>query len=639
MEAALNGRSVMITAGKDPETGKTLVDQEATKDANGKIKQIKQAFAAWIWEDDERKDRLHRYYNDNMNNIVKTVYDGSHLTFPGLNPAIKLRDAQKNFVWQVVTTGKGLAGHEVGYGKTLSMVCAAMELRRLGLAKKPAIACLKSNIEQITKEAMRAYPGARIISTANLFTAGERQKAIARIAAGDYDLVLLTHDHLNLMKMKPETIKANLNREIADLEGSIISAKRQDPSGKSDIVKSLEKAKERLEAQIMAAVNAKNKDDTVFFEDSGIDHLMVDEAHYFKTLPCYTHTPNIKGVPTGRSQRATNMLMRTRWLMEHNNGRGVVFATGTPVANTMAELYNMQRYLQPEELEQRGISSFDDWKNAFTEVDTKIEKKTNGQYGPVTRMRNFVNIPELMGIAGQMLDIQRIETLPHGVIVRPNRHDSAVAAPETPAMKALMKSLEERSKAIAAAGRKAEKGADNMLVVCTDGRKGSIDMRLLDPNAPDDPTSKLNMCIDKVLEIYHNDPSRVVGGEGRPQGTQLIFSDIGVHPMKSKKAKKRVEPGEEGGEGGSDEEGGEEEAGVSEEMKEVDVSGAPGFHMYQDIIDKLVAGGIPRERIADFSQLAGARRKPHKTPCVAAISLSPSARRLSSAPASTFRTK
>lgn len=549
LEPALNNQTVTVYD-KDLD-GNQIVNVDETGNANAKIQEVKDKFKEWVWTDDERRERLHRHYNDNFNNTVPMKYDGSHQPFPGMNPHIDLRPHQKDFVWQTVTTGKGLAAHEVGTGKTYTMAAAAMELRRLGLAKKPAIACLKANIDQVAKETQELYPHARILAV-DKFDASNRKKIISQMATGDYDMVILTHDNLNMLQMKPETTARFIKEELDELEAAKLSAEAEGGNKKGNrIVKALEKAKENLEAKLKEATDSAKKDDAVFFEETGIDHLFVDEAHKFKSLPVYTKQDRVKGIPSSRSDRATNMLMRTRWLMEQNGGRGVTFATGTPVANTMAELFNMQRYLQPEELKERGIHTFDSWASTFGDIATKMEFSTTGEYKPVSRFARFVNIPELMQTARQIMDVQRATGLTDksgkSTIKRPNRKDHVVEAPITPEMKMHMASLRDR----AAAVKNNKDSKDNMLVIGTDGKKAAIDMRLVDPNAPDNPNSKVNQAIKNVLQIQKDNPGK----------TQMIFSDVGVHPMKH------------------------------------------GFHLYADIIDKLEKGGIPREKIVNFAEL------------------------------------
>ncbi len=560
VHAALNNKELPIYGPEKDDKGALIFNAKATDDAKAKIQEVKDAFREWIWEDDERRTRLLRHYNDNFNNVVERKFDGSHLTFPGMNPAFQMRDIQKNFVWRTIQTGSSLAGHEVGTGKTMTLIATAMELRRLGLAKKPAIACLKTNIGQIVDTARSQYPNAKILSTAGNLSAEQRKKLISSIATGDYDIVFLTHDHLDMLDMTPETQQKFIEEEIAELEAVKRKAWAEDPKKTNAIVKQLEKQKLNLEKKLKAALESDGKDDAVYFEQTGIDHLLVDEAHFYKSLPVRTGQTQLKGVPTGESDRATSMAMRCRWLQAQHNGRGVTMVTGTPIANTMAELYNFQRYLQPQELKDRGIYAFDAWAAAFGDIITRTEFTVSGEYKPVSRFGRFVNIPEIMQIVGQTIDFQRADNLknPDGtpVIKRPKRHDKMILSPKNELTEQLMESLKKRADKVKRGGR-AEKGKDNMLVICTDGRKGAIDPRLVFHDAPDNPDSKANKCVAEVLRRYKEQDGK----------TQLIFSNIGVNP-----------------------------------------DSKTGFHLYGDIIDKLVKGGIPREEIADFSKLEGAKK-------------------------------
>jgi len=590
---ALNGTTPLIY--DKAEDDKKVLNQQATEDAQAKVQEMRDKFKEWVFDDDERRERLHRVYNDNFNNIVPMKYNGAHLKFPGLNPNFKPHAHIPNFVWQVVTTGRGLAGHEVGMGKTAAMGMSAMELRRLGLARKPMIACLKANVESVTAEIRSMYPGAKILSTVGKFSQKERRKTMAQIATGDHDVVICTHDNLNMLKMRPETRAKYIREELAELETAIVAAQADNPKKGNRIVKQLEKAKKNLEKTLTDALTEERKDDSVYFEELGVDQLFVDEAHKYKALPVYTQMQRVKGVPTSRSQRATNMLMRTRWIQEQNGGRGVVFATGTPIANTTAELYNMQRYLQPQELEERGVKSFDAWARTFGEIQTKLEPTATGEYKQVSRFNKFVNIPELMQIARQVLDVQRVDDLPKKPdgspgIVRPKRHDKPIVSPESEAIQNLMKSLQERAKAIKQKKGPPQKGDDNMLVVCTDGRKGALDMRLLDDTVPDDPNSKTNLCVQNVLQLHRANPGV----------TQIIFSDLGVNPQKEKVRKEAPDDDDDG-------EDSVTEGGMG--WSDIDTGSKGRFRLYDDIINKLVAGGIPREKIADFSKLEGAKKE------------------------------
>jgi N12 class adenine-specific DNA methylase len=624
LEAALTGRKIEVKGGIDEYTDETgthqiravdadgneVVNRKATNDVAAKVQELKDKFGDWVWSDDDRAIRLARYFNDNFNNIRDLQIDGSHQTFPGMNPAIKLHPHIPNFVWQVVTNGTALAAHEVGMGKTYAMIASAMELRRLGLAKKPCIACLKANIEQITRDAQLLYPGARILSTQGNMTAKKRKELVSRMATGDYDLVIMTHDNLNMLKMRPEVEAQYMRDEIAEMESAKNAAEGEGGKDGRNRAKQIETAIKNLKVKLERILTAAGKDDAVAFEDTGIDQLFVDEAHYYKTLPTYSKQNRVKGIPQGRSQRATTMLMRCRYLQEHNGGRGVVFATGTPLDNTMAELYTMQRYLQPNALAERGISNFDDWASVFGSIETRHNFNVAGEYKPTDRFSKFVNVPELMAMARQVIDVQRADDLkltpaqaaeindpsrPAGspVILRPKKFDQETVSPKHPAIEALMGNLQERAKALSGKRGQAEKGEDNMLVICTDGRKGAVDLRLLDDNAPDLPNSKTNQCVRNVLRLSRENPGF----------TQLIFSDVGVNPSTTtSRAAEAVVSDDAESEERQEE---DEDITFNEEFADANLGSTGSFRLYDDIIDKLVAGGIPREKIADFSALKG----------------------------------
>lgn len=555
--AALNNKQLKVYHEVD---GKRAgVNQLATEAANDKVQALKEEFQNWLWSDDERRKRLEGVYNEVLNNTVPMKYDGSHQTFPG-RVGFELRPMQKNFVWQAVTTGTGLAGHEVGTGKTASMIAAAMEMRRLKLAKKPAILCLKSNIEQMTAEAREQYPNAKILSLAEAKNAKQRNKMISQIATGDYDIVFMTHTNFGMIPVSGEVQSRFIREEIAELEAAKYRVQEQEGKASAKIVKALEKAKANLEAKLQDALASDKKDDALRFEQLGIDQIFVDEAHKFKSLPVYTSQQNVKGIPTTRSDRATDMKMKAQWLQEQNGGRGVVFATGTPVANTMAEMYNMQRYLQPQELKDRGVENFDAWAATYGDMETRQEVTLAGDYKPITRMSKFMNIPELMQVSNQVFDVQRVENQrnPDGsmIVKRPKRRDTMVVSDDNDEVQKMMSDIASRADAVKGK-RRAMKGEDNMLTITTDARKGAIDLRLLYANAPDLPTSKANKCVAKVLELVKANPGQ----------TQLIFSDTGVNKVKGS-----------------------------------------NFSLYADLKKKLIAGGLKPNQIADFSRLTGAKK-------------------------------
>jgi N12 class adenine-specific DNA methylase len=558
MKNALNGTFITIRD-KGPD-GNSYVNSEATAAANAKVEELQSQFKDWIWQDDARRRRLARTYNDTYNSVVPAKYDGAHLTFPGMSPfwSQRLRAHQRNAVWRTISNGTALYAHEVGTGKTATMVASAMELRRLGLARKPAIVALKSNIEGIVKDAREIYPGAKILHI-DKFDAANRKKTIARIASGDWDMVIMTHDNLNLLPMKKEVEQGFIQRELDELENVLRAVQEEEGGsrrGKSDnkLVKQLEKAKVRLEERLKEALDAK-RDDAVTFEETGIDALFVDEAHKYKSLPVYSKHQRIKGIPqsSSRSDRATMMAMRTQWLQELQNGRGVVFATGTPIANTMAEMYTMQRYLQPLELQRRGIFAFDAWASTYGTLNTRLEYDVVGQMKPVTRFSEFVNMRSLKQVSSQIMDVQRANKMPG--FKRPTRKDEAHAVPMSQEQRDYLSQLRHRAEE-ARRKRPGEPG-DNMLSISMDGRKSALDMRMVDPGAGDDPASKLNKAVSNVLAMHKAHPGK----------TQMIFLDLGVNPTEW------------------------------------------GFSAYNNIIAKLAEGGIPREKIIDFAHLTDAKKR------------------------------
>lgn len=546
MQAALNNKSIVIY--DEDHSGARKVNHEESASATAKVREIRSLFKEWIWEDDERRVRLHRQYNDSFNAIRHQEYDGSHLTFPGLSVGFKPRPHQKNAVWRAICTGRAAFAYEVGAGKTACYIIAMMELRRLGLARKPMLAVLKSTIGQIVATARELYPHARILSTEDKFDAENRKRTIAQIATGDYDMIIVTHDQLDMLKMTPATQERFIRHEIDDLEYVMTMAGQDGGKRGNRIVKRLEKAKQRLEERILEAIAGGKKDDAVYFEELGVDFLCVDEFHYYKSLPCHTAQDRIKGVPTSRSDRATNMYMRTAWLLAENDRRGLVVGSGTIVSNSLAELFILQQYLQRPELEDRNIHTFDSWCSVFAEVQSRLEVGVTGEYAPVARLAAFVNLPELMSLARQVMDVKLIENMPD--VRRPRKEEIVITSEISERQRAYLKQLQIRAGVVRSS--KPIKGGDNMLSITTDARKLSADARLVMNGAPDDENSKLNLLVANVLRHYHEKPQERV---------QFVFSDLGVY-----------------------------ENGWN-------------FSIYRDIKAKLVAGGIPAERIVDFSSL------------------------------------
>lgn len=581
LTAALNDKAITIRY-KDAE-GRSIVHVEETEEVALKVQDIKDAFADWVWSDTERAVRLHRYYNDNFNDLRAITYKGEHYknadgkyTLPGMNPAMSLMEHQIKNVWHAVSTGRLLDASEVGAGKTFIMGSIAMEWRRLGMVKKPAIVVPKARLGGTIDELRLLYPGARILDFGRAFEGDKRQQVAAMTATGDYDLIIMTHEQLDYLPMRPETVKSFIEAEMDEVRARIaeeggetsdqpvrggrggekkpnrVVKQKKKPNR---VVKQLEATLERLEQQLKEALDNEKRDNAVFFEETGIDALLVDEAHMFKALPVYSRRTTLKGVPTSRSQRATSMLMRTRWLLEQNQNRGVMFATGTPITNTLAELYNMQRYIQPQELIERGLDKFDAWADVFTEATTVGEFTAQGEYRPVTRLTNYVNAKELNALARQIMETNFVDDLPH--ITRPKKVEYVHKLSMSPTQKAYIQVLRKRAEALR--GRRG-KSTDNFLVISTDARKSAVSMRLVMP--PDklegeDVDTKVEAVVSNVLRIH----------KARPGKTQMIFADMGVNPTEW------------------------------------------GYSVYDDVIQRLVDGGIPRERIANFATLEGEKRQ------------------------------
>lgn len=546
IQSALDDKPIAIY--DEATDGSRVLNHEESAAANGKVKAVRQAFSEWLWESEDRRARLHRYYNDNFNNIRLVEYRGDFLTFPGMNPSVTLRPHQRNAVWRAICKG-ALYAHATGSGKTKLLGATAFELRRLRLARKPAIVCLNANVGQVAAEVRHLYPTAKIITTYESFDAKNRKQMVARIATGDWDIVILTHDNIDMLPMTAEAQQAFIQDEIAELEEAILLAEEEDGhKSRNRAIKRLEKMKQHLEERLKEAMKPETKDDAVYFEETGIDCILLDEGHKYKGLPAISKRHRVKGISTSRSDRATNMWMRARWLQTRQNGRGLIMATATPLGNSVCELYTMQRYLQYDELAQRGIAHFDSWADTFGQIITKMEFTVTGLYQPVSRFAKFVNIPELLQIAWQIIDVQFAEDMPD--IKRPRKEEIVVTTPMSSEQRGYLQRLRQRAEALK--GTRPEKGCDNMLAISTDARKSGLDQRLIWANAPDDPNSKINIAVRNLLELYR----------ARPDVTHLIFSDIGVTPT------------------------------------------GQGFRLYDDIISKLVAGGVPADKIIDFSTLA-----------------------------------
>ena len=519
IEQALNGRTP--TAYDELEDGTRVINQRETIAAREKQQQLKDAFREFVWKDPERATRLARDYNDRFNNIRLRQFDGSHLSFPGMNRE-HLRDNdlarhQKDGVWRILQSGSTLLAHVVGSGKTYLCAAAAMELRRMGLAKKPMIVVPNHLVEQWGAEFLRLYPNARLfVAGKDHFAEGNRQKAMARIATGNYDAVIVSHRSFEKLPVSDALFNRFVQEEVEKLETAILEAKAESGDNRR-LVKELEKAKKRFTTKIKQRADRENKDNTITFEELGVDQLFVDEADLYKNLFYTTKMNRIAGLPNTDSNRAFDMYMKTRYVRQINEGRGVVFATGTPISNTMAEMYTMLRYLAPDLLKERGVEHFDAWAANFAEAVTSLELAPDGSgYRMHTRFAKFVNLPELLSMFRTVSDVQTADMLklPRPTIEGGRPH--GVAAPASEDLKSFVQTLTNRAEKLR--NQRIDPSVDNMLKITGDGRKAALDMRLVDPLADPHGDTKLSRAVSRIHAVWE---------ETRGQrSTQLVFCDL-----------------------------------------------------------------------------------------------------------------
>jgi N12 class adenine-specific DNA methylase len=518
IDQALNGRTP--TAYDERDDGTRVINQAETLAAREKQQQIRDRFREWIWQDGERARRLARDYNDRFNNLRLRQFDGSHLTLPGMTREC-LRDNdlakhQKDAVWRILQSGPTLLAHVVGAGKTWTMAAAAMEMRRMGLAKKPMFVVPNHLVEQWGAEFLKLYPQAKIfVAGKDTFAAGNRQRAMARIAGGNYDAVIVSHRAFEFLPVSDKLFHRFIDGQMHQLEDAIL----QERAGEGDrrIVKELEKAKKRLAAKLKTRADRERKDNTLTFEELGVDQLFVDEADLYKNLFYTTKMNRIAGLPNSDSNRAFDMYLKTRYIRDLNGGRGVVFATGTPISNTLAEMYTMLRYLAPDLLKDRGVEHFDAWAADFAEPVTSLELAPDGSgYRMHTRFAKFINLPELLSMFRTVADVQTADMLklPRPEIV--GGKPQAVASPASESLKCYVKSLCERAEHVRSRG--VDPSQDNMLKITGDGRKAALDMRLVDPFADVDCDTKLSRAVENIHAIWRDTHGA--------RSTQLVFCDL-----------------------------------------------------------------------------------------------------------------
>lgn len=522
MEETLNLRTVTVRDRIDDGDGMYhyVVNKKETMLAREKQNQIKEAFKGWIFKDQERRQKYVDYYNNTFNCIRLRTYDGSYLKFPGMNPEIKLREHQKNAVSRILLGGNTLLAHVVGAGKTYTMMAACMEQKRLGLANKNVIVVPKPLIGQTAGEFMRLYPSANIlVATERDFEKSRRKQFVSRIATGDYDCIIMSHSQFDKIPISKERKERMLSEQIQELSFAIEEIKAE--KGERWTIKQIESQKKRLEQQLKALSDETRKDDLISFEELGIDSIMVDEAHHFKNLAIFSKMNNVSGISSSGSQKAMDMYLKCQYLSEINDGRGIVFATGTPVSNTMCELYVMQLYLQKQALERMDIHHFDSWATNFGEVTTALELTVEGSgFRFKSRFNKFTNLPELMTTFREVADVQTADML--SLPVPGLRGGGYIIVDSEPDwyIKQVMESFVERAEAIRASG--VDPSVDNFLKITNEARLLGTDARLLERDAPNNPDSKLNKVVENVAgEYFANNKDGKIG-------CQLVFSDIGT---------------------------------------------------------------------------------------------------------------
>ena len=545
LEETLNLKDIRIyDTVEDPDgKQKRVLNKKETTLAQQKQQAIKDAFRDWIWKDPRRREALVTKYNELFNSTRPREYDGSHIRFGGMNPDITLREHQRNAIAHVLYGGNTLLAHEVGAGKTFEMAASAMESKRLGLSQKSMFVVPNHLTLQWANEFLRLYPSAKLlVATKKDFETANRKKFCARIATGDYDAVIIGHSQFERIPLSAERQERQLREQIDEIEGSIAELKYQ--RGENFTIKQMEKTRKSLEARLDKLLAADKKDDVITFEQLGVDRLFVDESHVFKNLFLYTKMRNVAGLSTSEAQKSSDMFMKCRYMDEITGGRGVVFATGTPVSNSMTELYTVMRYLQYGTLQQKNLTHFDSWASTFGETTTAIELAPEGTgYRARTRFAKFFNLPELMNMFKEVADIKTSDQLNlpvpdakfETVVVQPSEHQQDMVA-----------ELSERAAAVHAGI--IDPSEDNMLKITTDGRKIGLDQRLMNPLLPDDPNSKLNACVGNILRIWQDGQADKL--------TQLVFCDFST-------------PKNDG-----------------------------TFNVYDDIKAKLLAAGVPSEEVA-----------------------------------------
>lgn len=588
LEDTLNLRDVRIYDTIEDADGKEkrVLNQKATTLAQQKQQAIKDAFRDWVWKDPDRRDALVKKYNELFNSIRPREYDGQHITFSGMNPEITLREHQRNAIAHTLYGGNTLLAHVVGAGKTYEMVASAMESKRLGLCSKSMFVVPNHLTEQWASEFLRLYPSAKIlVTTKKDFEKNNRRRFCSRIATGDYDAIIIGHSQFEKIPMSKARQERLLQEQIEEITQGIQELKFM--RGEQFSIKQMERTRKQLEGRLRKLQAEERKDDVVTFEELGVDRLFVDEAHAYKNLFLTTKMRNVAGLSTSEAQKSTDMFLKCRYMDELTGGHGVIFATGTPISNSMTEMYTMQRYLQYGTLQRNNMTHFDAWASTFGETSTAIELAPEGTgYRARTRFSKFFNLPELMSMFKEVADIKTADQLN---LPTPTPHYETVVVQPTEIQKAMVQSLSERAGKVHSGS--IDPRVDNMLKITSDGRKLGLDQRLINPMLPDDPSSKVNACINNIFRIWQD------GVEDRL--TQLVFCDISTPKGMERTAAQQAE--QEASDAPKEDDEMPPLEPVDDLMELAGVSSnavESNFNVYEDIRSKLIARGVPSEEIA-----------------------------------------
>ena len=577
LEDALNLRDIRIYDTIEDADGRErrVLNAKETTLAAQKQQLIRDAFKDWIWKDPERRETLVRQYNEEMNSTRPREYDGSHIVFSGMNPEITLREHQKNAIAHVLYGGNTLLAHEVGAGKTFEMVASAMESKRLGLCQKSIFVVPNHLTEQWASEFLRLYPSANIlVTTKKDFETHNRKKFCARIATGDYDAVIIGHSQFERIPISPERQEQLLHQQIEEITDGIQDTKLA--GGNSFTIKSLERTKKGLEARLKKLQASDRKDDVIYFEQLGVDRMFVDESDNYKNLFLYTKMRNVAGLSTTDAQKSSDMFSKCRYMDELTGGRGVVFATGTPVSNSMTELYTIQRYLQHDRLQEMGMGHFDCWASRFGETTTALELAPEGTgYRARTRFAKFFNLPELMNLFKEVADIKTADQL-H--LPAPEVAYHTIATKPTQIQQDMVKALSERASKVHSGAVSPD--VDNMLKITSDGRKLGLDQRIINPMLPDEETTKVNQCVANILQYWRDGEEEKL--------TQLVFCDISTPKTTPSQRAAKASPGTLDS----------PEIHALESAISLEESAETPFTVYEDVRQKLIDAGMPPEQIA-----------------------------------------